>query len=84
MPPDGRLVKGNVDTPAMNPARLCTRIGVPCTSLIEILLEVFGEVINKHLVLHQGTLSALWIPLRDLDSLPTVGHVLTRVIRLKV
>ena len=55
-------------------------MGVPCTSLIEILFEVLGQVINKHLVAHQPTLCVLWIPLRDLDPLPIDGHVLMSVI----
>ena len=54
-------------------------IGVPHTSLIENLFDVLGETINAHLAALPLTLCFRGVPLRDLDSLPTDGHIPTVV-----
>ena len=56
------------------------RTGVSRTSLTDILHKGLGQLINKLLVVHQPTLCALWIPLRELELPPTDEHVWMGVI----
>ena len=56
------------------------RIGVPRTSIPNVLHKVVVWVINTPLVVYQPTLCALWIRLRDLKLPPTDEHIWTGVI----
>ena len=60
--------------------RLCMRIGVPRTSIMDILRKELFQLLNKLLVVHKLTHYALWVRLGDLDKLPTDEHVWTGII----
>ena len=60
--------------------RICMRIRVPRTSVTDILRKELFKLSNKSLVVHQPTLYALWVRLRDLDTLPADEHVWTGII----